>query len=64
VETHRAVFRWFVWALGAKGLLNGQTLGIDAATLDANADAIDRAARHGREVRGVLNGLSHCGGHR
>jgi len=37
VETHRAVFRWFVWALGAKGLLNGQTLGIDATTLEANA---------------------------
>jgi len=31
------VFRWFVWALGAKGLLNGQTLGIDATTLEANA---------------------------
>jgi len=37
LETHRAVFRWFVWALGAKGLLNGQTLGIDATTLEANA---------------------------
>ena len=37
VETHRAVFRWFVWVLGAKGLLNGQTLGIDATTLEANA---------------------------
>src|SRR5664279_2583229 len=37
VETHRAVFRWFVWALGAKGVLNGQTMGIDATTLEANA---------------------------
>lgn len=37
VETHRAVFRWFVWVLGAKGLLNGQTVGIDATTLEANA---------------------------
>jgi len=37
VETHRAVFRWFVWMLGAKGVLNGQTLGIDATTLEANA---------------------------
>jgi transposase len=37
VETHRAVFRWFVHALGAKGVLNGQTLGIDATTLEANA---------------------------
>jgi len=37
VETHRAVFRWFVWVLGAKGVLNGQTLGIDATTLEANA---------------------------
>jgi transposase len=37
VETHRAVFRWFVFVLGAKGLLNGQTVGIDATTLEANA---------------------------
>lgn len=32
------VFRWFVvWEPGAKGLLNGQTAGIDAATLEVNA---------------------------
>ncbi len=37
VETHRAVFGWFVWVLGAKGVLNGQTLGIEATTLEANA---------------------------
>jgi transposase len=37
VETHRAVFRWFVWVLGTKGVLNGQTVGIDATTLEANA---------------------------
>ena len=37
VETHRAVFRWLVWALGAKGLLTGETVGIDATTLEANA---------------------------
>ena len=37
VETHRAVFRWFVLMLGAKGVLTGQTVGIDATTLEANA---------------------------
>ena len=37
VETHRAVFRWFVFVLGAKGVLTGQTVGIDATTLEANA---------------------------
>jgi len=37
LETHKAVFRWMVWALGAKGLFNGQTIGIDATTLEANA---------------------------
>jgi transposase len=37
VETHRAVFGWVVLTLGAKGLLLGQTVGIDATTLEANA---------------------------
>jgi len=37
VETHRAVFRWLLWVLGAQGLLNGRGVGIDATTLEANA---------------------------
>jgi transposase len=37
VETHKAVFRWFVQVLGEEGLLDGQTIAIDATTLEANA---------------------------
>jgi transposase len=37
VETHKAVFRWFVRVLGEAGLIEGQTIAIDATTLEANA---------------------------
>jgi transposase len=37
VETHKAVLRWFVRVLGEEGLLEGQTIAIDATTLAANA---------------------------
>lgn len=37
VETHKAVFRWFVKVLGEEGLIDGQTIAIDATTLEANA---------------------------
>jgi transposase len=37
VETHQAVFRWVLELLAEKGLLRGETIGIDATTLEANA---------------------------
>jgi transposase len=37
VETHTAVFRWFVRVLGEEGVLEGQTIAIDATTLEASA---------------------------
>jgi transposase len=37
VETHRAVFGWVLDRLGAAGLVQGKTIGIDATTLEANA---------------------------
>jgi len=37
VETHREVFTSVLEVLAAKGLLKGQTLGVDATTLEANA---------------------------
>src|SRR3989442_2908166 len=37
VETHRAVFTWIQQRLVAAGLLKGQTIAIDATTLEANA---------------------------
>jgi len=37
VETHKAVFRWVVRLLSEEGLISGQTIAIDATTLEANA---------------------------
>jgi len=37
VETHEEVFTWVLKRLAETGLLKGQTLGIDATTLEANA---------------------------
>ena len=37
VETHREVFTWVLGVLAEKGLLKGQTLGVDPTTLEANA---------------------------
>jgi transposase len=37
VETHKAIFRWVVRILTSEGLISGQTISIDATTLEANA---------------------------
>jgi transposase len=37
VETHEEVFTWVLKRLAETGLLKGQTIGIDATTLEANA---------------------------
>jgi transposase len=37
VDTHRAVFTWVLDGLAAAGLVKGETVGIDATTLEANA---------------------------
>ena len=37
VETHKAVFRWVLKILTEEGLVQGQTVSIDATTLEANA---------------------------
>ena len=37
LETHRAVFTWILQVLATADLIKGQTIGIDATTLEANA---------------------------
>src|SRR5215210_226185 len=37
VETHKAVFRWVLKVLVEHGLVKGQTVSVDATTLEANA---------------------------
>jgi len=55
LETHEAVFTWMLQCLAEAGSVKGKTVGIDATTLEANAAAQHRAARH----RGELPGLPH-----
>jgi transposase len=37
LETHQAVFTWVLHRIADAGLVKGQTIGIDATTLEANA---------------------------
>jgi transposase len=37
LETHRAVFTWILGVLAGAGLVKGETIGVDATTLEANA---------------------------
>jgi transposase len=37
LETHQQVFRWVLRLVAERGLLKGQTIGVDATTLEANA---------------------------
>lgn len=37
LETHQSVFRWVLRVAAAEGLVRGNTIGIDATTLEANA---------------------------
>jgi transposase len=37
LETHREIFTWILKQLAEAGLVNGETIGIDATTLEANA---------------------------
>jgi hypothetical protein len=37
VETHRNVFLWVLGVIADPGLLKGETVGVDATTLQANA---------------------------
>src|SRR5262249_5778175 len=37
LETHEAVFTWMLQRLADVGLVKGQTVGVDATTLEANA---------------------------
>jgi transposase len=63
VETHKAVFRWFVKVLGKEGLIAGQTIAIDATTLEANAAMRSILRRDdGRSYEGYLKDLAKAEG--
>jgi len=63
VETHRAVFTWVLAGLGEAGLVQGQTVGIDATTLEANAALRSIVRRDtGEGYQEFLTKLAHASG--
>ena len=63
VETHKAVFRWLLQLLSSKGLVDGQTVAIDATTLEANAAMRSiRRRDDGRKYDEYLKGLAEAEG--
>jgi len=63
LETHKAVFRWFVKILGEEGLIEGQTIAIDATTLEANAAMRSiRRRDDGRRYEEYLKDLAQAEG--
>jgi transposase len=63
LEAHKAVFRWFVRVLGDQGLMDAQTVAIDATTLEANAAMRSiRRRDDGRKYEEYLKGLAQAEG--
>jgi transposase len=63
LETHQAVFDWVLKRLTEQGLLKGQTLGIDASTLEADAALKSIVRRdNGQSYREFLIELAKASG--
>ena len=63
LETHRAVFTWVQQRLVEAGLLKGQTVAIDATTLEANAAMRSIVRRDtGESYQAFLTGLAKASG--
>ena len=63
LETHKAVFRWVIKILTGEGLISGQTISIDATTLEANAAMKSIVRREdGQSYDGYLQGLAQAAG--
>jgi transposase len=63
LETHKAVFQWVVKILIEEGLIHGQTVAIDATTLEANAAMKSIVRRdNGQSYEEYLKGLATAAG--
>ena len=59
LSTHQAVFRWVLGVLAAEGLVRGETVSIDATTLEANAALRSIVRReHGQRYEEYLRRLA------
>lgn len=63
IETHKAVFQWVIRILTKEGLLSGQSIAIDATTLEANASMKNIERRDdGQSYDAYLLGLAKAAG--
>jgi transposase len=63
LETHQEIFQWVLTLLAEKGLLQGQTIGVDATTLEANAALRSIVRRDtGQRYEDFLKGLAKASG--
>lgn len=63
LSTHRAVFRWVLKVLVDEGLLDGQTISVDATTLEANAALRSIVRRDsGKSYDDYVKGLARAEG--
>lgn len=63
LETHKAVFRWVIQILVQEELISGQTISIDATTLEANAALKSIVRRdNGQSYEEYLKGLAKVAG--
>src|SRR5580692_12158945 len=63
LSTHKAVFKWVVKILTEEGLIKGQTISIDATTLEANAAMKSIVRRdNGQSYNDYLIGLAQAAG--
>lgn len=63
LSTHKAVFGWVLKILTAEGLVQGQTIAIDATTLEANAALKNIVRRdNGESYNEYLKGLAQAAG--
>jgi transposase len=63
LETHKAIFRWVIGILTAEGLIQGQTISIDATTLEANAAMKSIVRRDNKQTyNDYLKGLAQAAG--
>ena len=63
LETHKAIFKWVIGILTVEGLIRGQTISIDATTLEANAAMKNIVRRdNGQSYDEYLKGLAQAAG--
>ncbi len=63
LDTHGAVFTWILGVLASAGLVKGQTVGVDATTLEANAALRSIVRREdGQSYEAFLTALAQASG--